>query len=90
MMAKWIIVKNKEVLRISSVESELISETQDCMDKLKIEMDKLKNVDQVLAMAMATNKSKAEELAKSRAKIVSRIGMIQSALEVLNAQTYKA
>lgn len=89
-MAKWIVVENKEVLRVSSVESDMISETQDCMDKLKIEMDKLKNVDQVFAMASVTNKSKAEELAKSRAKIVSRIGMIQSALEVLNAQTYKA
>lgn len=89
-MAKWIVVENKEVLRVSSAESEMISETQDCMDKLKIEMDKLKNVDQVLAMASVTNKNKAEELAKSRAKIVSRIGMIQSALEVLDAQTYKA
>lgn len=89
-MAKWIVVKNKEVLRISSVESEMISEIKDCIDKLKIETDKLKNIDQVLAMTSVTNKNKSVELAKSRAKIVSRIGMIQSALEVLNAQIHKA
>ena len=89
-MAKWVMVKNKEILRVSNLDGDIISEIKDLLDKKKIETDKLKNIEQVIAMSSATRSDKIIDLMKSRSKIINRVGMIDSALEVLNTQTYKS
>lgn len=89
-MAKWVMVKNKEILRVSNVDGDIISEIKDLLDKKKIETDKLKNIEQVIAMSSATRSDKIIDLMKSRSKVINRVGMIDSALEVLNTQTYKS
>lgn len=89
-MAFWTFKNGHEVLRVSSLNCELINEIKDCNDKKKIEIEKLKNIEQLLAMTSAMKSEKVRDLIKSREKTIARLDLIDNALEVLNTQTYKS
>lgn len=89
-MAEWRIVEDQEILRVSNKIEDTLNEIRDCTDKKQIEVDKLKNINSVIVMTSAFQPKRAKKLEESRISTLRRIGMIDSALEVLETQTHKA
>ena len=85
-MAEWEIVDGQEILKVSNNIEDSFDEIKDCIEKKKLEMSKMNNIDQVIAMTSAFAPKRSKKLMEDRAKIVVRIKMLHAALEGLKNQ----
>ena len=85
-MAQWVIIDGTEILRVSDETKDSFDELKDCIEKKKLEISKMSNIEQVLAMTSVFQPKRAEKLMKDREKIVERLKMLNRALEVLKSQ----
>lgn len=85
-MAKWSSKRGVEILQVSSKIEDSLKELQDCLEKKKLEIGKLHNIDQVLAMTSAFQPKRAETLMEDRKRVLERLKMLNRALEVLQSQ----
>ena len=85
-MASWVLVDGTETLKISNESKDSLDELKDCLEKKKLEISKMNNVEQVLAMTSVFMPKRSMKLMRDRQKIVERIKMLNQALEVLKSQ----
>lgn len=85
-MADWVLVDNTEILKVSNESKDSLNELKDCLEKKKLEISKMSNIEQVLAMTSVFQPKRTEKLMKDREKIVERLKMLNKAVEVLKSQ----
>lgn len=85
-MAQWITIDGTEILKVSDEIKDSFNELKDCIEKKKLEISKMSNIEQVLAMTSVFQPRRAEKLIKDREKIVERLKMLNRAVEVLKSQ----
>ena len=90
-MAEWKYLNydcSKFQLKVSAEPQDIINEIKDCNEKILVEKQIIKNIDNVLFLGFAIGKNRKELLEQKKSKQIAirKIAVLESAINALNNQ----